>query len=92
MAETGSVEDLTPRPPPARPGIVAARTDRVWLRIEGKIVSARPGEDVAGLGRIGAIVRRNGGWAVLDDRGATLLTLSSSANGAALFSRKLIFD
>ena len=92
MAETGSVADLTRRPLPARPGIVAARSDRVWLRIEGKIVSATPGEDVAGLGRIGAIVRRNGGWAVLDDRGTTLLTLSSSANGAALFSRKLIFD
>ncbi len=93
MAATGSVAEGAPRPePPARPEIVAARSDRVWLRTGGKIVAAQPGLDVAGLGRIGAIVRRGGGWVVLDDEGRTLLTLAGHANGAALFSRRLIFD
>ncbi len=90
---TGSVVEPQPNPqPPARPQIVAARRDRVWLSTEGKIVAAGPGEEVAGLGRIGAIVRREGGWAVLDDKGRTLTTLAASANGAVLFSRNLIFD
>ena len=34
---------------------------------------AAPGDDVAGLGRIGAIVARNGGWVLLDDKGEELL-------------------
>jgi hypothetical protein len=93
MAVTGSVVEVAPKPQPAvRPEIVAARGDRVWLRMDGKIVAAAPGDDVPGLGRIGAIVRRDGSWAVLDDKGATLLTLAAPANGAALFSRRLIFD
>ena len=53
---------------------------------------SRPARMFPGLGRIGAILRRDGGWMVLDDKGATLLTLAGPANGAALFSRKLIFD
>ena len=92
-APTGSVAESEPNPrPQARPQIVAARPDRVWLNTEGKIVAAGPGEEVAGLGRIGAIVRRDGGWAVLDDKGRTLTTLAGPANGAVLFSRNLIFD
>ena len=62
--------------------IVAARADRVWLRIDGAIRAAAPGDSVAGVGRIGAIVARNGGWVLLDDKGATLLTVANSANGA----------
>ncbi len=90
---TGSVADPQPNPlPPPRPQIVAARPGRVWLSTEGKIVAAGPGEEVAGLGRIGAIVRRDGGWVVLDDHGRTLTTLAGPANGAVLFSRNLIFD
>ena len=93
MAATGSVVESAAKPQPAsRPEIIAARSDRAWLRIDGKIVAIAPGESVSGLGRIGAIVRRGGGWAVLDDKGATLLTLAGPANGAALFSRRLIFD
>ena len=93
MAATGSVGETVATPQAvARTEIVAARSDRVWLRVGGKVVAAAPGEDVAGLGRIGAIVRRDGGWVVLDDEGATLLTLPGSAKGAALFSRRLIFD
>jgi hypothetical protein len=93
MAAIGSVAESTAKPQPApRPEIIAARSDRAWLRVDGKIIAVTPEEDVSGLGRIGAIVRRGGGWEVLDDKGATLLTLPGSANGAALFSRRLIFD
>ena len=77
----------------ARPvEIVAARADRVWLKIDGAIRAAAPGDSVAGVGRIGAIVARDGGWVLLDDKGATLLTLARGANGASLFTRKMIFE
>ncbi len=77
----------------ARPvEIVAARADRVWLKIDGAIRAAAPGDSVAGVGRIGAIVARDGGWVLLDDKGATLLTVARGANGASLFARKMIFE
>jgi hypothetical protein len=77
----------------ARPvEIVAARANRVWLKIDGAIRAAAPGDNVAGVGRIGAIVARNGGWVLLDDKGATLLTVARDANGASLFARKMIFE
>jgi hypothetical protein len=72
--------------------IVAARADRVWLRIDGAIRSAAPGDSVAGVGRISAIVERNGGWIVLDDKGATLFSVAKGANAASLFFRKMIFE
>ena len=72
--------------------IVAARADRVWLRIDGAIRAAAPGDEVAGVGRIGAIVERDGGWALLDDKGATLLAVARGSNGAPLFARKMIFQ
>lgn len=94
METTGSLalaEQLpTFTPPPVE--IVAAQADRVWLRIDGAIRAAAPGDDVPNLGRISAIVPRDGGWAVLDGKGATLLTLAKRANGAALFSRRRIFE
>ena len=54
--------------------------------------SAVPGDSVPGVGRIGAIVARDGGWALLDDKGAALLAVTKAANGAALFARKRIFE
>ena len=72
--------------------IVAARPDRVWLMVGGVIRSVGPRDDVPGIGRIDAIVRRDDGWALVDDKGATLLAVSKGANGAALFSHSLIFD
>ena len=94
MAATGSLAASTglsaPTPRPVE--IVAAEPDRVWLKIDGAIRMAAPGETVGGLGRIGAIVARNDGWAVLDDRGAELLAVSKGANGASLFTRKRIFE
>ena len=38
------------------------------------------------------IVARDGGWALLDDKGAALLAVTKAANGAALFARKRIFE
>jgi hypothetical protein len=77
----------------ARPiEIVGAEADRVWLKIDGAIRTAAPGETVAGLGRIGSIVARNGGWVLLDDKGAELLGVAKGANGASLFTRRRIFE
>jgi hypothetical protein len=94
MATTGSfIASGGKARPEARPvEIVAARADRVWLRIDGALRSAVPGDSVAGLGHIGAIVARDGGWVVLDDKGAALLAVTKGANGASLFARKRIFE
>jgi hypothetical protein len=94
MATTGSFAASGGRAAPApRPvEIVAARADRVWLRIDGGLRSAVPGDSVPGVGRIGAIVARDGGWVLVDDKGAVLLAVTKGANGAALFARKRIFE
>jgi hypothetical protein len=93
MAATGSVAAAAAKAAGARPiEIVAAQADRVWLKIDGAIRTAAPGDSVAGLGRIGAIVGRNGGWVLLDDKGAELLTVAKGANGASLFTRRRIFE
>ena len=84
MATTGSLESR----PQTAPTIVAARSDRAWISLEGKIVSVAPGDDVVGLGRISAIVPQDGGWALLDDKGTALLRLAGPASGAPLFSRR----
>ena len=77
----------------ARPvEIVAAEAGRAWLRVDGAIRAVAPGDSVAGLGRIGSIVVRNGGWVLLDDKGAELLSVAKAANGAALFTRNRIFE
>ena len=94
MATTGSFAASAGKAAPeSRPiEIVAARADRVWLRIDGALRSAVPGDSVPGVGRIGAIVARDGGWALLDDKGAALLAVTKGANGAALFARNRIFE
>jgi hypothetical protein len=93
MAAIGSFAERAPSgPPPSRPELVAARPGRAWLRIGGAIIAAEPGQDVAGLGRVGGILERDGEWRVIDDKGAVLLTLRHDANAAGLFLRKLIFD
>jgi hypothetical protein len=94
MAATGSLAAPAGQATPgARPvEIVGAEADRVWLKIDGGIRVASPGANVAGLGRIGAIVSRNGGWVLLDDKGAELLSVAKGANGASLFARRRIFE
>jgi hypothetical protein len=94
MEETGSLAASTglaaQAPHPIE--IVGAQADRVWLKVDGAIRTAAPGETVPGLGRIGAIVARDGGWALLDDEGKALLTVAKGANGASLFTRRRIFE
>ena len=93
MAATGSLAaSAGEAASPAARQVVAAQADRVWLKIDGAIRAAAPGDSVAGLGRIGAIVARDGGWVLLDDKGAELLTVAKGANGAALFTRRKIFE
>jgi hypothetical protein len=98
MEATGSLAGSTGQvtgqaaPTPRPVEIVAAEADRVWLKIDGAIRMAAPGDTVAGLGRIGAIVARSDGWAVLDDKGKELLGLTKGANGASLFTRRRIFE
>jgi hypothetical protein len=93
LTTTGSVDDgVRPAAPPRPVEIIAARADRVWLRIDGAIRAAAPGDDVPRVGHIASIVPRDGGWALVDDNGATLLTLAKRANGATLFARKRIFE
>jgi hypothetical protein len=82
--------DESPVMPPAK--IVAARPGRVWLMVGGAIRSAGPSDEVPGVGRISAIVQRDGGWALLDDKGTTLLSVANEANGAQLFGRSRIFE
>lgn len=94
MSATGSLADSASKaaPYPRPVEIIGADADRVWLRVDGAIRAAAPGDSVAGLGRIGAIVARDGGWVLLDDKGAELLTVAKGANGAALFTRRKIFE
>jgi hypothetical protein len=94
MEATGSLAASTGQaaPIPRPVEIVAAAADRVWLKINGVILMAAPGDTVTGLGRIGAIVARSDGWVVLDDKGNELLRLTKGANGASLFTRRRIFE
>jgi len=94
MATTGSFAASAGKavPDPRPVEIVAAQADRVWLRIDGALRPAVPGDSIAGVGRIGSIVARDGGWVLLDDKGAVLLAVTKGANGAALFARKRIFE
>ena len=94
MSATGSLADSASKaaPYPRPVEIIGADADRVWLRVDGAIRAAAPGDSVAGLGQIGAIVARDGGWVLLDDKGAQLLTVAKGANGAALFTRRKIFE
>jgi len=90
MAATGSVANSTAQAVVgARPiEIVAAQADRVWLKIDGGIHMATPGDERRrAWGRIGAIVARKGGWVLLDDKGGELLGVAKGANGASLFTR-----
>ena len=89
MAATGALAPAAATPPTE---MIAADAGRVWLRIGGSIRSAAPGDSIAGLGRLGAIEARDGGWVLVDDKGKELLSLAGNANGAALFTRNRIFE
>jgi len=96
MSPTGSIvrsgDDAPPAADPYR--LVAVETGMAWLRnsVETRVI--KTGEVAPGLGRIAAIVERQGRWTLLDDSGAVLLTADLPATaGAAVnpFSRRMIF-
>ena len=74
--------------------LVAVESGIAWLRNSAETRVIKPGDFAPGLGRIAAIVEREGRWTLLDDSGATLLTEDPpDAAGAAVnpFSRRMIF-
>jgi hypothetical protein len=76
--------------------IIGGQAGLVWLRKEETILAVRAGDVVAGLGRIGAITRRDGRWVLLDGNGVPLSTTDDTApageDPGERFSRSLIFD
>jgi hypothetical protein len=72
--------------------IVAAEAGHAWLRIDGAIRAAAPGDTIAGLGKIGAIEARDGGWVLIDDKGKDLLSVAKGANGVSVFEHGRIFE
>ena len=92
MTATGSfTPPADPRLKPRPVEGVAARADRAWLIIDGMIRVAAPGDDLPHLGHVAKITPRDGGWALLDEKGGTLLFVPKHANGAAMFSKRMIF-
>jgi len=96
MSPTGSIvrsgDDATPDLDPYR--LVAVEPGMAWLRnsVETRVI--KTGDVAPGLGRVAAIVERQGRWTLLDDSGAVLLVADpSGAAGAAVnpFSRQMIF-
>jgi hypothetical protein len=96
MSPTGSIvrsgDDATPDAEPYR--LVAVEPGIAWLRnsVETRVI--KPGDIAPGLGRIAAIVEREGRWTLVDDSGAVLLAADPPASrGAAVnpFSRRMIF-
>ena len=86
-----------PSPPKIEAGgyaLVGAKETYAWLREGNRIFAVRPGDDVPRLGHIGAIARQGDRWAILDEKGATLIVsaiseIAPSADGR--FDKKLIF-
>ena len=96
MSPTGSIgrngDDAPPAADPYR--LVAGEPGIAWLRnnIETRVI--KTGDFAPGLGRVAAIVERQGRWTLLDESGAVLLAADpSAAPGAAAnpFSRRMIF-
>jgi hypothetical protein len=95
MSPTGSIfrgGDGVPDADPYR--LVAVEPGIAWLRnsVETRVI--KPGDVAPGLGRIAAIVERQGRWTLVDDSGAVLLATDPPAASAAPadpFSRRMIF-
>ena len=73
--------------------LVAVEPGMAWLRNSAEMRVVKPGDVAPGLGRIAAIVMRDGHWALVDDSGASLLTSEPEGAEAAKdpFSRRMIF-
>jgi len=95
MSPTGSIVRGVEDAPVADPyRLVAVESGMAWLHnsVETRVI--KTGDVAPGLGRIAAIVRRDGRWTLLDDSGAVVLTADlPAAGGAAVnpFSRRMIF-
>jgi hypothetical protein len=96
MSPTGSIvrggEDGAPVADPYH--LVAVESGIAWLHnsVETRVI--KTGDVAPGLGRIAAIVRRDGRWTLLDDSGAVVLTADLPAAGGTTvnpFSRRMIF-
>ncbi len=96
MSPTGSIvhsgDDAPPIGDPYR--LVAVEPGMAWLRnsVETRVV--KTGDFAPGLGRVAAIVERQGRWTLLDETGAALLAADlPAAAGATVnpFSRRMIF-
>jgi hypothetical protein len=102
-ADSHQSVDLTPTGSIARGGdtvaddpyrLVAVESGIAWLRnnVETRVI--KPGDVAPGLGRVAAIVERDGRWTLLDDSGVVLLAADPPAGGGAAanpFSRRMIF-
>jgi hypothetical protein len=74
--------------------MVGAQEHFAWLREGDRIFAVRPGDEVARLGRIAGIEKREGRWALVDDKGGTLIVSAlaevvPSASGK--FDKQMIF-
>jgi hypothetical protein len=96
MSPTGSIarggDDAPPVVDPYH--LVAVEPGMAWLRnsVETRVI--KTGDFAPGLGRVAAIVERQGRWTLLDESGATLLAADPPASPSAAvnpFSRRMIF-
>jgi hypothetical protein len=98
MMPTGSISRASPAPSPTNLlRIVGGRPDVVYLSNGDAIRAVRVGDVIPGIGRVGAIAKREGGWTLLSDQGTPLFknefnTINQNIRGDTRFSRSLIFD
>jgi hypothetical protein len=83
--------------PPPRYRIVSSNGEAAWLESELGFRQIKPGEVLTGFGRVSAIERRNGRWALVADNGSVLQLSESSGQPSEddgpdrRFARPLIF-
>jgi hypothetical protein len=74
--------------------LIAVEPGMAWLRNSAEMRIVKPGDIAPGLGRVGAIVNREGRWMLVDDSGAVLLAADPPQKAATAldpFSRRMIF-
>jgi hypothetical protein len=83
--------------PPPRYRIVSSNGEAAWLESELGFRQIKPGEVLSGFGRVSAIERRNGRWALVADNGSILQLGESSGQPSEdegpdrRFARPMIF-
>jgi hypothetical protein len=76
--------------------LVAAQPDFAWVREGSRIFAVRPGDELPRLGRVGAILQREGRWVLASDAGVTLMSSGGARAGLDAparrpFARRMIF-